>query len=241
MKRKKVAFFCCTVLFIFFVFGVIFVPVLPAFHKQNAGHFPKNPVVVLDAGHGGVDSGVTGKSTGVKESDLNLSVTRLLGENLRAAGFTVLLTRNDGGGLYGEATQGFKKRDMYRRRDIIRQAKADAVISVHMNSCPSAPGRTGAQTFFYAKSEGSCRLGKAIQTALNGINSRPYAPLAGEYFLLTCSSVPTVIVECGFLSNAEEEVLLQTESHQRRLAESIAKGVALFLGRMEELPRAEGV
>ncbi|MBR2617505.1 MAG: N-acetylmuramoyl-L-alanine amidase [Clostridia bacterium] len=195
--------------------------------------FPKNPVVVLDAGHGGIDAGVTGKSTGVKESDLNLSLTRLLGEKLRASGFTVLFTRSDEGGLYGEATAGFKKRDMYRRRDIIRAAKADIALSVHMNSCPSAPYRTGAQVFFYAKSEASCKLGKTLQTALNGVNTRPYAPLAGEYFLLTCSSVPTVIVECGFLSNAEEELLLQTEAHQRRIADSLAQGVALYLGRLQ--------
>ncbi|MBE7091294.1 MAG: N-acetylmuramoyl-L-alanine amidase [Clostridiales bacterium] len=235
MKRKKVAFFCCTVLLIFCVLGAVYTPFFPAFYKQNAVGFPNNFVVVLDAGHGGIDSGVTGKVTGVKESDLNLSVTRLVGESLRSAGFTVLFTRSDQGGLYGEATQGFKKRDMYRRRDIIRAANAHAVISIHMNSCPSAPNRTGAQTFFYAKSEGSRRLGQALQTALNGINARSYAPLAGEYFLLTCSVAPTVIVECGFLSNAKEEVLLQTESHQKLIAQKIAQGIALFLGQTEDL------
>ncbi len=223
MKRRNFAFFCCLAAVAVLVFSL-------GVGRAEPAVLPKKQVIVLDAGHGGIDGGVVGKESGVKESTLNLAVTHFLAKELQNAGFTVLFTRKDEGGLYGDATQGFKKRDMYRRREIIRAAKPCLVLSVHMNSCPSCPTRRGAQTFFWAKNESSRALANALQTALNTLNTRAYAPLAGEYFLLTCSDSPTVIVECGFLSNREDEVLLQTENHQRLLAQTIAKGVVLFLG-----------
>ena len=89
--------------------------------------------VCIDAGHGGVDGGVTGVNTGVKESDLNLSVSRLLKEHFESCGITVVMTRKTKDGLYGTATSGFKRRDMEKRREIIEQSKPDMVISIHMN------------------------------------------------------------------------------------------------------------
>lgn len=79
--------------------------------------------VCIDAGHGGVDGGVTGVNTGVKESDLNLSVSRLLKEQFENCGITVVMTRKTKDGLYGTATSGFKRRDMEKRREIIEQSK----------------------------------------------------------------------------------------------------------------------
>ena len=78
--------------------------------------------VVLDAGHGGVDTGVLGVQTKVKESDLNLMIVRELQEDFENAGFAVVLTRTDEGGLYGLPTEGFKKRDMQKRKEIIESA-----------------------------------------------------------------------------------------------------------------------
>ena len=98
-------------------------------------------VIVIDAGHGGIDAGVRGKSTGVKESDINLSISKKLMGYFADAGFAVVLTRKNNGGLYGLSTSGFKMRDMKKRKEIIEQNKADMVISIHQNFCPSGAER----------------------------------------------------------------------------------------------------
>ena len=111
-----------------------------------------NAKIVLDAGHGGIDGGVTGKTTGVKESELNLDITYLTAEKFREAGFEVVLTRKTAEGLYGTTAKGFKKRDMLKRRDIIYEARPSAVISIHQNYYPSSFSR-GAQAFYLKGSE----------------------------------------------------------------------------------------
>ncbi len=186
--------------------------------------------VVLDAGHGGIDGGVTGVKTGVKESDLNLSVVFLLQERFEEAGFRVVLTRKTEAGLYGLATPGFKKRDMQKRAEIICGANPALVISVHMNFF-SLPSRRGAQVFFREDSESSKRLACNLQSSLNAMPdcARRSDPLRGDYFILNCSEYPSAIVECGFLSNAEDEALLTDGGYRKELAGAIAAGAMTFL------------
>ena len=89
--------------------------------------------VVIDAGHGGIDGGVVGVKTKVKESELNLDVARKLAKLFENAGVEAVLTRKNDAGLYGTATGNLKRKDMEARRDIILKEKPDLVISVHMN------------------------------------------------------------------------------------------------------------
>ena len=103
--------------------------------------------VVLDAGHGGIDGGVTGRTTGVKESDVNLTIVHCLKTELEDMGFEVILTRKTEAGLYGAATKGFKKRDMQRRKEIIEDSNPDLVISIHQNFYPTKKTR-GGQVFY---------------------------------------------------------------------------------------------
>lgn len=186
--------------------------------------------VVLDAGHGGVDGGVVGTRTGVKESDVNLAVTYLLKERFEEAGLSVVLTRRTEAGLYGMATAGYKKRDMRRRAEIIQSASPALVISVHQNFF-SLSSRRGAQVFFRESSAPSQTLACSIQTALNDMPEcvKRSDPLKGDYYILNCSDHPSVIVECGFLSNPEDEALLLTEDYRERLAETIVFGALGFL------------
>ena len=188
--------------------------------------------IVLDAGHGGIDVGVTGKTTKVKESELNLAIVMQLKEKLTDMGFTVTLTRKTDAGLYGAATKGFKKRDMQRRKEIIEETNPLLVISVHQNFYPSSAYR-GAQVFYSKNNANSERLALATQTQLNDLYAETGAKhrqaLEAEYYILQCSTYPTVIVECGFLSNAKDEELLQTIGWQRRLSEGIAAGIMTYL------------
>ena len=187
--------------------------------------------IVLDAGHGGVDGGVTGKTTGVKESDINLAITRKLKIALEEVGFEVVLTRKTEGGLYDTATKGFKKRDMERRKQIVQEEKPALVISVHQNLYPTRSVR-GAQVFYNGQNEKSTKLAREMQTKLNGLYAKERVKArketAAEYFMLSCSDAPAIIVECGFLSNPDDEKLLISEGWQVELSKTLTAGVLSY-------------
>lgn len=186
--------------------------------------------VVIDAGHGGVDGGVVGIKTGTKESDINLSVSRILQEILEEAGLNVVQTRKTEAGLYGAATSGYKKRDMKKRAEVINGSAPALVLSVHQNFF-SLSSRRGGQVFYRADSEKSKTLATLVQNELNAMPEcvKKTQPLAGDYYLLNCSDYPSVIVEGGFLSNEQDEALLITQEFQKKLAQAIANGALLFL------------
>ncbi len=186
--------------------------------------------IVIDAGHGGIDGGVVGRVSGVKESDINLSISRCLQKEFEQAGFRVVQTRPTEAGLYGTATAGYKKRDMQKRAEIIQENAPALVISVHQNFF-SMTSRRGAQVFFRNDSSSSRTLACAIQTAFNEMpeTAKKYSALAGDYYVLNCSDYPSVIVECGFLSNPEDEALLITQDYQKKVASVIAQGALSYL------------
>lgn len=185
--------------------------------------------IVLDAGHGGVDPGVLGSVSHVKESDVNLKIVQNLQKLFADAGFRVVLTRKNAGGLYGLPTAGYKRRDMEKRREIIVGEKPDLVLSVHQNGFPQSPSRRGGQVFFCAGRQEDEALAGSIQSRLNGLSGKSYAALAGDFFVLNCAQAPAVLVECGFLSNAEEEALLQTEVYRADVAQAVFEGVLSWL------------
>ena len=186
--------------------------------------------VVIDAGHGGVDGGVVGKTSGRKESDINLSISRYLQEEFEEAGFLVVQTRPTEAGLYGMATAGYKRRDMQKRAEIINSNSPALMISVHQNFF-SLSSRRGAQVFFRENSENSRTLACSIQSALNNMPEcvKKTDALKGDYYVLNCNAFPAVIVECGFLSNAEDEALLLSREYQKRLARVIKEGALSYL------------
>lgn len=188
-------------------------------------------VIVIDAGHGGVDAGVLGVNTDVKESDINLAIAKQLKSYFSEAGFTVVMTRTSNGGLYGLPTNGFKRRDMKKRKQIIEECSADMVISVHQNSCPLA-SRRGGQTFYNPESQSGKVLAERIQFSLNEMEEcvRKSSALAGDYFMLKCTESPSVIVECGFLTNGEDEKLLSSPEYQKSVAYAIFKGAVSYYG-----------
>ena len=190
---------------------------------------PGDKIIVIDAGHGGVDGGVTGINTGIKESEINLAIAKQLKGYFAEAGFTVVMTRSHSGGLYGMATTGFKMRDMKKRRQIIEESGADMVISVHQNLCP-IPSRRGGQVFFNSESVSGKALADSIQKSLNEMPEcvKKSSALVGDYFMLKCTDSPSVIVECGFLSNGEDEKLLSTPEYQKSVAYAIFKGAVAY-------------
>ncbi len=223
-KHRVALGFVCLVLAVAVTFGICF------FALARTAAESMRLTIVIDAGHGGVDGGVVGTQTGTKESDINLALARELRLEFEDAGFTVVMTRPTEAGLYGVATTGYKRRDMQRRAEIIRENAPAAVISVHQNFFSQA-SRRGAQVFFREEIPQSKTLACSIQTALNGMPEcvKRSEALAGDYFVLNCADVPAVIVECGFLSNPEDEALLITAEYRRKLAKTIAAGTIAFL------------
>ena len=201
-----------------------------ALSAASAAAVPANaPCIVLDAGHGGVDPGVVGRTTGEKESDVNLKIVQKLQKLFSDAGFCVVLTRKNAGGLYGLPTKGYKRRDMEERRRIIREAEPDFVLSVHQNTFPADTSRRGGQVFFREGSAAGEALAVSIQARLNALGGRSVSALKGDFFLLGCADCPSALVECGFLSNAEEERLLLTDEYQGKIARAGFEGVLSFL------------
>lgn len=194
-----------------------------------SSEFPKTKVI-LDAGHGGIDAGVSGVNTGVKESELNLMIVKKLERYLVDAGFEVRLTRSTDAGLYGLATTSRKKKDMEKRRQIIEKFKPNLVVSVHLNKY-SLSTRRGAQVFFNEESENGKILAEHVQSAFNELeeSTRSFSALRGDYYMLKCTEYPSIIAECGYLSNPEEEKLLLTEEYQGKIAYSIFKGIVGYV------------
>lgn len=191
-------------------------------------------VVVVDAGHGGADGGVVGKSTGIEEKTLNLIVANYLGEMLRACGIDVVYTRrNDTMYAFEGVTDNNKRADMFKRGEIINNAAADAVVSIHMNYY-SLPTRRGAQVFYSKSSTQGAALAKCVQQALNEkINTveggREYSALCAQKYILECSESASIIVECGFLSSYADEQSLLKPAYRQRVAAAICQAVCEFL------------
>ena len=194
--------------------------------------------VVLDAGHGGIDGGVSGVNTGVKESVINLSIVKKLERYLVDGGFNVVLTRSTDAGLYGIATKSLKKKDMQKRKEIIEKEEPSLVVSVHLNKY-SLSSRKGAQIFYNEKNQSGKILAESIQKAFNELpdSGRNFSALKGDYYILNCTNYPSVIAECGFLSNPEEEAKLVTEEYQDVVAYTLFKGIVSYLAETSYSPQ----
>lgn len=189
-----------------------------------------NPLcVVLDAGHGGDDPGKLGVA-GTPEKEINLTIAQKVKEYLEQQDVRVIMTREKDEMLSNGDGGGRKASDMKRRVEIINQSQADLTVSIHQNSYPSEKVK-GAQVFYYKDSEESRILAEKLQESLrekvDPANHRQ-TKANTNYYLLKKTTLPTAIVECGFLSCPEEEQKLLEEAYQDRLAWAIANGILLY-------------
>lgn len=194
--------------------------------EKNRGY-----VVVIDPGHGGKDPGKVGIS-GVLEKEINLQIAKKVQRLLEAEDVTVVLTREEDAGLYQESDRNKKVADMRARCELIAQMQPDAVVSIHQNSYHEE-GVKGGQCFFHTSSKEAEELAKLIQEQLCRMDKENKRQVQenSSYYLLKKTSAPTVIVECGFLSNREEEGKLTQESYQEQLAWAIHLAVLKYLNR----------
>lgn len=191
---------------------------------------PIGILVAIDAGHGGLDGGTVGTTTGITESELNLIYSKKLTKYLQNFGINVVNTRTDMNGLYNEITSDYKLVDMKKRVEIINNSNAQILISIHMNKFTDS-SENGAQVFFKQNDTDSEKLSISIKNMLtaNFENARNLT-LKGDYYILNNSKMTGVIVECGFLSNANEEQNLILEEYQNKICYSIYAGIINYLG-----------
>lgn len=235
---KKSGFLCIIATILLVVFCGIFVGYL--FNQNSVKQSSGKPyVLVIDAGHGGIDGGVSGRVTNVKESDLNLKISKKLSDIASNSIFDTVLTRKTADGLYGVATKGFKQKDMKKRAEIITNSGANFVISIHQNKFSDA-SRRGIQVF-YSDNENNTTEKFAIhmQNYLNNqLNlptiNRTFNAQKGDFFIVKCSRIPTIIIECGFLSNSEDEKLLIDNKYQDKLVANILSGLISFINEINE-------
>lgn len=184
--------------------------------------------IVIDVGHGGNDPGKV-SSKGIEEKNVNLEIANYLQDYLIAQDYIVYLTRETDCGLYDENASNKKSSDLRNRIQFFEDKNATLVVSIHQNSF-SDPLQHGAQTFYFTGSESSKQLATSIQSALlkiDGTNTRTEKS-SDSYYLLKNSSMPTVIVECGFLSNPEETAKLTDPNYQKKLAYAISLGICTY-------------
>lgn len=196
------------------------------------------PTIVIDAGHGGEDGGA--EVDGVPEKDINLRIANKLSDILRLCGCRVTEIRDEDVSVYGNGAESLREKkvsDLQRRVEIMNASDSNILVSIHQNKFENST-YSGAQIFYSSNDENSRVLAEDIRNAvvslLQNDNTRELKPAGSDIYLLDHAEVPAVIVECGFLSNAEERSLLIEDSYQSEMAYSIAMGVLEYMNSIKE-------
>ena len=196
------------------------------------------PTVVIDAGHGGDDPGKIGIN-GAPEKDINLRITEKLRQYLEADGIRVVLTRETEDGLYDASAPNKKVQDMKRRIEKIEQTDPVLTVSIHQNRFDD-PDVCGPQVFYAPGSVEGEKLARCVQESMNEALEveKPRKQMEGNYYIVKSGAAPAVIVECGFLSNPEEEAKLKDKKYQKEIAKAVREGIAAYL---QEETGAQGI
>lgn len=192
------------------------------------------PVIILDAGHGGMDGGCT-SINGDVEKGINLNILLTLRDMLRVSGYDVEVTRDTDKSIHDSGIEGIanqKSSDMDNRLALFNKYENAVCISIHQNQFTDSK-YSGAQMFYSNSNRENERLASIMQSKfvefLQPENQRETKLCGKELFLCYFSENPTVMVECGFLSNPEEAALLTTEEYQNKVAFTIFSGINEFL------------
>lgn len=181
-------------------------------------------IILLDVGHGGFDPGSIGMDTGVHEDELNLQVARFVAQKLGEKGYYVFMTRM---GSYAVADT--KNEDMRLRKEFMKLDIFDAAISIHMNSYPNDRSVDGTRLFYYKEGTKGQTLATIILDEIcKATGQRNRGTNSGDLMVVREPVAPSALVECGFISNANEERLLANPNYQEKLAQAVADGVEKF-------------
>lgn len=217
MKKIIIAIITCLII-------ITYIVPVKAFAVDNS-----DKVILIDPGHGGIDGGAQSK-TGTIEKNINLQIALKLRDNLEEKGYKVYMTRDEDEGLYqkGNTIKEKKREDLNRRVEMKKETDCDIFISIHQNMFPQSKCY-GAQVW-YASNDNSYNLATVVQDSIKesvNDNNKRVAKAAAEAYLILrdkyeCASI---LVECGFLSNPDEEARLKSDEHQNLIVEGISNGI----------------
>ena len=197
--------------------------------RTDSDSLEQQPMIVIDAGHGGEDGGA--EVDGVLEKDINLSIAGKLSEILRLCGCRVTEIRDEDISVYGSDAQTLREKkvsDLKRRVEIANENDNNILVSIHQNKFDNS-AYSGAQLFYSSNHDDSRVLAESIRGAITSLlqkdNTRELKPAGSDIYLLDHAEVPAVIVECGFLSNQEERSKLMDDDYQNEMAYAVAMGV----------------
>lgn len=236
--------FCCIVSFIAGVQhgiaseGIFGFSSIQNVFVQNIMHNSNLPLskmkIVVDAGHGGADSGTLAPVTGTYEADLNLEVSYKLKAALEAMGAEVVMTRTS---KSSKQLGDSKKLTMDERGVIIEKANADMLLSIHQNFNEDSSTIRGTQIL--VRDENSVPFANALQNAFNSELNTNLNFIKKDYTVLQYGNQPSVIIECGFFSNKKEEKLLQTDEYQKKLIDIIVQNVENYKKGLVQIEESE--
>lgn len=232
LKRKRIIVMMCMVFVSLYAFSFKIANEDLTLNKKSIETVSTpvtNKVIIVDAGHGTPDEGAESLN-GITEAEINLKIALKLQNLLEQSGCTVILTRSDENEIYDVESDTIREKkvsDAKNRVKIGNESSADIFVSIHLNKIPEQQ-YYGWQTFYKKGSEESKLLATEIQNNLNDAiqkeNQRIPAILNNVYIMKNVE-IPITIVECGFLSNPEEERLLQADEYQEKLAWGIYNGI----------------
>ncbi len=187
----------------------------------------KNKIIYIDPGHGGSDPGAMYKE--VEEKNINLEISKQLRTELQKLGATVYLTREDDYDLSVPYTVNHKRSDLSRRSNIVNKSECHMFLSIHLNA-DQANSMKGAQVFYNSRNKENVKIAKIFQQLFREqLYSKRDYKRANDLYLLSRIETPAVLLELGFLSNANERYLLQTKDYQQKLVKVMVEGIQQYL------------
>lgn len=231
LKKKTLIFTGLVLLLVAVLYGLNFNNMAGGSIAASADGVKK---VVLDPGHGGEDPGAVSDYNKISEKNINLYIALKVKELLEKEGVEVIMTRTEDKLEYTNTTSetNMRHQDLTRRKKLMDESGANAVVSIHLNKFPKTSIH-GAQVFFPNEPKESKTLAIGLQQSLKEVvepgNSREALIKREPIIILKDPKVPTAIVECGFLSNAEEEQKLASVEYQDKLAEAIKIGIMKYI------------
>ncbi|MFA6807729.1 MAG: N-acetylmuramoyl-L-alanine amidase [Eubacteriales bacterium] len=226
LPNKKILGLIVVVVLI--IFGVITLNIKKAENVPGWNWGLGDRVIVIDAGHGGVDPGAIG-SNNTLEKDVTLEISKRLQSLFVQAGGKVIMIREEDRD-FGQSDKLFqrKREDLIQRIEMATNSGGDIFLSIHANSFPDKK-QSGPQVFYHAQSVEGKVLAESIQDTLNEVGSRKRTAKSNQsFFILKNTNQIAVTIEVGFLSNPEEEMKLTQPKYQQNIAMAIYEGTASY-------------
>lgn len=232
VKKQTILSFCSAILLLLAFAAAFFrgSAAQPVAAYQNIPADPL-PTLIIDPGHGGEDGGAVGEG-GTVESHINLAIALKTRDLAQFLGWQTVMTREEDVSIHDIDAQTLRQKkvsDLKNRVALCNNQKNAILVSIHQNSLPTSPKTRGAQAF-YNRIPGSEALAAGLQTTLNAAlhpaKGRTAAEVPDTVYLMKHVACPGVLVECGFLSNADEAQLLTTPTHQKRVAVAVIAGIS---------------